>query len=286
MALEGWREGLYLSREKNIAPIFDKSYKITKLHMSLRPNMKQDGVKINDKITGKILFIKYSNYMIRISKEDSKLINRISKFGCRFTHHTSIAPTGTIALSIANNVSNGIEPSFAHYYSRNIISNNKKTKDKIDVYSYEMLIYKSYIDSFSNQISNNYDNLPNYFTTSDLISPKKHIDIQSAAQKWIDSSISKTINIPKDMLFSQFKNIYLYAYQKGLKGCTTFRFNPENFQGVLVKNTDLEDINYCFILSDGNELYFKGNDIVRYDEEEHSVANLYDALKEGYYGKL
>jgi ribonucleoside-diphosphate reductase alpha chain len=286
MALEGWREGLYLSKEKNTAPIFNKSYKITQTHLNLRSDMKKKGFLLNDIVSSKILFTEYSHYMRRIATEDSKLVHCLSKYGCRFTHHSSIAPTGTIALSLANNASNGIEPSFAHYYSRNIILSNKKTKAKIDVFSYEMLVYRTLVDSISiKSISNNSD-LPNYFATADLISPKKHVNIQSSAQKWIDSGISKTINIPRDMLFSQFKSIYLYSYYKDLKGCTTFRFDPENFQGVLVKNNDLKDILYCFTLSDGEKLYFKGDDIVNYDKEEHTVANLYDALKEGYYGKL
>jgi ribonucleoside-diphosphate reductase alpha chain len=78
------------------------------------------------------------------------------------------------------------------------------------------------------------------------------VDIQAAAQKWIDSSISKTANVPTDYPFEDFKDIYLYAYEKGLKGCTTFRFNPEAFQGVLVKEQDLENTTYQFTLDDGS----------------------------------
>ncbi|HBA33608.1 MAG TPA: ribonucleoside-diphosphate reductase, adenosylcobalamin-dependent, partial [Gammaproteobacteria bacterium] len=111
-------------------------------------------------------------------------------------------------------------------------------------------------------------------------------DIQAAAQKWIDSSISKTANVPTDFPFDEFKDIYLYAYESGLKGCTTFRFNPEVFQGVLVKETDLENTVYEFQLDDGSVVKLKGNEEVEYDGEMHTAANLYDALKEGYYGKL
>ena len=76
------------------------------------------------------------------------------------------------------------------------------------------------------------------------------------------------------------------AYEQGLKGCTTFRFNPENFQGVLVKEEDLENTEYTFKLEDGTDVTFKGNEQVEYDGETHTAANLYDALKEGYYGKF
>ena len=105
-------------------------------------------------------------------------------------------------------------------------------------------------------------------------------------RKWIDSSISKTANVPTDFAYEDFKSIYEYAYDKGLKGCTTFRFNPEVFQGVLVKESDLENTTYQFTLEDGHVVEFKGNEDVEYDGEIHSAANLFDALKEGYYGKF
>ena len=121
---------------------------------------------------------------------------------------------------------------------------------------------------------------------ADDIQPRSHIDIQAAAQKWVDSSISKTANVATDFPFEDFKDIYLYAYDQGLKGCTTFRFNPEAFQGVLVKETDLENTQYSFTLADGSVIKAKGNEEIEYDGEIHHAANLFDALKEGYYGKF
>jgi ribonucleoside-diphosphate reductase alpha chain len=209
------------------------------------------------------------------------LIEAIAEKGCRFTHHTSIAPTGTISLSIANNVSNGIEPSFSHKYMRNIITEGKKSKVAVDVYSFEMLAYHALIDATASE-----QDLPDYFTSSDQVKPNEHVDIQAAAQRWIDSSISKTINVATDISYDEFKGIYLYAHSQGLKGCTTFRFNPEAFQGVLVKEQDLENTLYEFTLEDGSTVQFKGNDIIDYDGEEHTAANLFEALKEGYYGKF
>ena len=110
--------------------------------------------------------------------------------------------------------------------------------------------------------------------------------MQAAAQIWIDSSISKTANVPTDFPYDGFKDIYLYAHEKGLKGCTTFRYNPEAFQGVLVKESDLENTTYQFTLADGSTISCKGNEEIEYDGETHTAANLYDALKEGYYGKF
>jgi ribonucleoside-diphosphate reductase alpha chain len=128
--------------------------------------------------------------------------------------------------------------------------------------------------------------LPDYFISSDDISPKQHVDIQAAAQQWIDSSISKTANVPSDYPYEDFKHIYRYAYDKGLKGCTTFRFNPEVHQGVLVKQQDLEKTGYQFVLENGEVVEAKGDEIIEYNGEAHTAANLYDALKEGYYGKF
>ena len=128
--------------------------------------------------------------------------------------------------------------------------------------------------------------LPDYFVTAEDITPKEHVDVQSASQKWIDSSISKTANVPTDFKFEDFKDIYLYAFDQGLKGCTTFRFNPEAFQGVLVKEKDLKITLYTFVLDDGKEIQVAGNEEIEYDGEIHTAANLFDALKEGYYGKF
>jgi ribonucleoside-diphosphate reductase alpha chain len=102
----------------------------------------------------------------------------------------------------------------------------------------------------------------------------------------VDSSISKTANVPTAYPYEDFKDIYLYACEKRLKGCTTFRFNPEAFQGVLVKERDLESTIYCFTLEDGTQVEAKGNEEIEYDGEVHTAANLYDAIKEGYYGKF
>ena len=287
LAVEGWRAGLELSKEKGAAPIMDKEFEVTGAMLYKRPEMKKDGFKVGDKIKGKVLHAKYSRYMQKIAEVDPKLVEELAKVGARFTHHSSIAPTGTISLSLANNASNGIEPSFAHHYSRNVIREGKKTKEKVDVYSYELLAYREMINPKAMPFSENpEEQLPEYFVTSDAITPTQHVDIQAAAQKWIDSSISKTANVPTEFPYDEFKDIYLYAYKEGLKGCTTFRFNPEVFQGVLVKEQDLENTTYQFTLEDGTQVELKGNEEVEYDGEIHTAANLFDALKEGYYGKF
>lgn len=251
MAVVGFEEGVKLAVEKGPAPLLEDDF-------------------------NRLQWIK-SPYMKRIWGVNPKLRDEALKHGCRFTHHTSIAPTGTISLSLNNNASNGIEPTFAHKYTRNIIREGKNSKQAVNVYSYEMLLYKQETGS---------DEVPEFFSTTDSVTPEQHVNIQAAAQKWCDSSISKTINVPTDLDFDRFKDIYTYAYDMGLKGCTTFRFNPEAFQGVLVKEDDLESTKYEFILEDGSVHVVKGNDVILYEGEEHSAANLYDSLKEGYYGKF
>ncbi|MAM89467.1 MAG: ribonucleoside-diphosphate reductase, adenosylcobalamin-dependent [unclassified Hahellaceae] len=286
MALEGWRQGLELAREKGPAPIMNQTFKVTKEMLLRRPEMKKDGFKVGDKVAGKVLLAKYSRYMQRVAEVDAELVEALAQEGARFTHHTSIAPTGTISLSLANNASNGIEPSFAHHYSRNIIREGKKTKEKVDVFSYELLAYRHLVNPKAMPYVDDPEAaLPDYFTVSDEVTPTQHVDIQAAAQKWVDSSISKTANVPTDFAYDSFKDIYMYAYDKGLKGCTTFRFNPEAFQGVLVKESDLEKTLYEFMLDDGTKMTLKGNEQVEYDGEVHTAANLFDALKEGTYGK-
>ncbi len=284
MAETGWEIGVELAQEKGAAPIMEEEFVVTGDMLSKRPEMVKDGIKLGDKVKGKVLMGLYSRYMQQFPES---LRKQIAKDGVRFSHHSSIAPTGTISLSLANNASNGIEPSFAHHYARNVIREGKKSKEKVDVFSYELLAYRELINNKAMPFSDAEDEkLPDYFLDSSTIQAKAHVDIQAAAQKWIDSSISKTINVPTDYDFEDFKNIYLYAYDKGLKGCTTFRFNPEAFQGVLVTEKDLENTTYKFTLEDGSVVEVKGNEEIEYDGEMHSAANLYDALKEGYYGKF
>ncbi|PJC87780.1 ribonucleoside-diphosphate reductase, adenosylcobalamin-dependent [Vibrio sp. HA2012] len=286
MAMAGWREGLALAKEKAPAPIMEQDYEITPRLMRLRPEMADDGIKIGDSVKGKILHARYSRYMQQLASIEPELVEQIAKHGCRFTHHTSIAPTGTISLSLANNASNGIEPSFAHHYSRNLIVEGKKSKQSVDVFSFELLAYRELVNAKAMPYTEKEnEKLPEYFIAADDVTPSQHVAVQAAAQRWIDSSISKTANVPTDFSFESFKDIYMEAYDKGLKGCTTFRFNPEVFQGVLIREQDLENTTYVFTLEDGSLLEAKGNEEIEYDGETHTAANLYDALKEGYYGK-
>ena len=286
LAVTGWKVSLALSREKGPAPLMEESFEVTAEMLARRPEMAEDGLRVGDRVKGSVLHARYSRYMQRLAEVEPGLVDALAEQGARFTHHTSIAPTGTISLSLANNASNGIEPSFAHHYSRNVIREGRKAKEKIDVFSFEMLAYRELVDARAMPDDDGPHALPDYFVTADDVTPRQHVDVQAAAQHWVDSSISKTANVPTDYPYEDFKDIYLYAFERNLKGCTTFRFNPSAFQGVLVKEKDLENTTYRFTLEDGTVVEARGNEEIEYDGDVHTAANLYDAIKEGYYGRF
>lgn len=184
----------------------------------------------------------------------------------------------TISLTLGNNCSNGIEPSFMHHYKRNIIKEGKKTKEQADVYSYELLKYRELIDPHATP-----GNLPDYFVTANSVSPKEHIDMQAAAQKWIDSSISKTINIRPDIEYDEFKDLYMYAYEQGCKGVTTF---INRGKAVLVDPEQQKNTMYKFELDNCEVIEVFGDEEIEYDGEVHIAANLAEAINEKQFGKF
>lgn len=221
-----------------------------------------------------------SGYMTRLlgsfdNEQDLRV--QIMKHGLRYSHATSIAPTGTMSLTWGNNCSNGIEPSFSDSYMRNIRQAGKKTKVQEEVMSLEYFLWREKMGD---------EDLPAWWSITDNLSPQDHVKIQGAVQKWVDSAVSKTINVPTDISFDEFKDIYMDGWKSGLKGVTTFRFNPEAFSGVLVRKEDLEATEYVFVLEGDEEIVVKGSDEIEYDGETHNAANLFDALKEGMYGDM
>ena len=145
---------------------------------------------------------------------DSDIKKEIRVHGIRNALLTSIAPTGTISL-YAGNVSSGIEPIFAYSYNRKVIQDNG-TKREEEVTDYAVGLWKSkYGDK----------EFPDYFVNAQILSPLEHVKMQAAAQRWVDSSISKTINCPENISFEDFKEVYMAAWDQGCKGCTTYRPN-------------------------------------------------------------
>lgn len=145
---------------------------------------------------------------------DDDIKQAVRKFGIRNALLTSIAPTGTISL-YAGNVSSGIEPVFAYSYTRKVLQNDGSHIEE-EVVDYAVQMWR---DKFGNA------QLPDYFVSAQNLTPSDHVKMQAAAQKWVDSSISKTINCPEDISFDDFKEVYMQAYDTGCKGCTTYRPN-------------------------------------------------------------
>ena len=152
----------------------------------------------------------------------------ITKNGIRNALLTSIAPTGTISL-YAGNVSSGIEPVFAYSYSRKVLQvDGSKSEEEVVDYAVQM-----WRDKFGEAP------LPDHFVDAQSLRPSEHVAMQAAAQKWVDSSISKTINCPKDISFEDFKSVYLQAWESGCKGCTTYR--PNDVTGSVLAVSEKSD---------------------------------------------
>jgi len=145
---------------------------------------------------------------------DTDVRNAISKHGIRNALLTSIAPTGTISL-YAGNVSSGIEPVFAYAYTRKVLQKDGSRTEE-EVVDYAVQLWRDLKGDAP---------LPDYFVNAQTLAPLDHVRMQAAAQKWIDSSISKTINCPEDISFDDFKEVYMAAWDQGCKGCTTYRPN-------------------------------------------------------------
>jgi ribonucleoside-diphosphate reductase alpha chain len=164
-----------------------------------------------------------------IKRLDADVRAAIEKNGIRNALLTSIAPTGTISL-FAGNVSSGIEPIFALDYTRKVLMpDGSRAEEK--VVDYAVALYRA---KFGEDAG-----LPDTFVTTEGLSPRDHVKVQAIVQKYIDSSISKTINCPEDLSFEDFKSVYQDAYQMGLKGCTTYR--PSDVRGSVLSTTKSDE---------------------------------------------
>ncbi|MCV2871283.1 adenosylcobalamin-dependent ribonucleoside-diphosphate reductase [Defluviimonas sp. WL0050] len=145
---------------------------------------------------------------------DDDVRKAVAKHGIRNALLTSIAPTGTISL-YAGNVSSGIEPVFAYAYTRKVLQKDgSRTEEEVVDYAYHL-----WRERFGDKP------LPDHFVNAQTLPPLDHVRMQAAAQKWVDSSISKTINCPEEISFEAFKDVYMAAWDQGCKGCTTYRPN-------------------------------------------------------------
>src|SRR6056297_557063 len=159
---------------------------------------------------------------------DADVREAIAEHGIRNALLTSIAPTGTISL-YAGNVSSGIEPVFAYSYTRKVLQKDgSRTEEEVVDYAVQM-----WRETFGDV------ELPEYFVNAQTLAPEDHVKMQAAAQRWVDSSISKTINCPADIGFEAFKDVYMQAYETGCKGCTTYR--PNDVTGSVLSVSESTD---------------------------------------------
>ncbi|MFA3919066.1 adenosylcobalamin-dependent ribonucleoside-diphosphate reductase [Ruegeria hyattellae] len=159
---------------------------------------------------------------------DKDVRDAIREHGIRNALLTSIAPTGTISL-YAGNVSSGIEPVFAYAYKRKVLQKDGSRTEE-EVVDYAVQLWR---DKFGDT------DLPEHFVNAQTLAPSAHVRMQAAAQKWIDSSISKTINCPEDISFEDFKDVYMQAWDQGCKGCTTYR--PNDVTGSVLTVSESAD---------------------------------------------
>ena len=159
----------------------------------------------------------------------AKIQDKISKSGLRNIQLNTVAPTGTTSLSVGQNCSSGIEPIFSIQYDRRVRTGIDDETRTETIYDYAWMKYRETLDkdSLTDEVE-----VPPYFVTTVEIEPERAIDMQAVIQKYIDHSISKTLNLPPGTTFDEYKNLYMYAYKKGLKGFTTF--NPDgSLKGIL-----------------------------------------------------
>ncbi len=264
---------------------WNEDFEVTEEMLRKRPEMRRDGYQPGDKVKGKVLHAKYSRYMQQRGRGRAGAGRRAGR-AWRALHPPQLHRTDRHDLPVAGQQ---CQQRHRAQFRAPLFPQRDPRRPQDQGKGGRVLVRAAGLSRTGQSARP----APRCDGADDAAAgllhhrrrrhaPKQHVDIQAAAQKWVDSSISKTANVPTDYPFEDFKDIYLYAYEKGLKGCTTFRFNPEAFQGVLVKEQGSGE-HHLRVHPGGWHQWssLKGNDEVEYDGEIHTAANLYDALKEG-----
>ena len=188
-----------------------------------------------------------------MAQMDEDVRAAVRTHGIRNALLTSIAPTGTISL-YAGNVSSGIEPVFAYSYTRKVLQKDGSRTEE-EVVDYAVQLWR---EKFGDR------ELPGHFVNAQTLTPEEHVKMQAAAQRWVDSSISKTINVPADIAFEAFKDVYLQAYETGCKGCTTYR--PNEVTGSVLSVGEAEDVAPGEAPEQATDLSGEGADVIYMSE--------------------
>lgn len=232
--------------------------------------------------------LKYTNNAIVIDTLKEFIDITKNKPKVRYSHSTSIAPTGTISLTFGNNIANGIEPVYSLVAVRNIIKQGKKTKESVKIPYFISMWYKNIT---GNDITEKTpDKWPSWAKTATLnVTVEDHLVAQEIAQRYTSQSISKTVNLPVDYSFDDFRRLYLDGFKRKLKGLTSFRFNPAFSIGVLATMETLSSLKVRFSVRrpDGTVEVVESNGLedIEYDGDVHNAASLFEAIKENKYGK-
>jgi len=192
---------------------------------------------------------------------DADVRDAIREHGIRNALLTSIAPTGTISL-YAGNVSSGIEPVFAYAYTRKVLQKDGSRTEE-EVIDYAVQMWRDLKGDAP---------LPDYFVNAQTLAPLEHVKMQAAAQKWVDSSISKTINCPEDIDFEAFKDVYMEAWDTGCKGCTTYR--PNDVTGSVLSVSEDTAADKPALVEDGGEVVYMSDPLDRPNELEGSTYKI------------
>ena len=188
-----------------------------------------------------------------MAQMDDDVRDAIREHGIRNALLTSIAPTGTISL-YAGNVSSGIEPVFAYAYTRKVLQKDGSRTEE-EVIDYAVQLWRDLKGD---------EALPDYFVNAQTLPPMDHVKMQAAAQKWVDSSISKTINCPEDISFESFKDVYMEAWDTGCKGCTTYR--PNDVTGSVLSVSEDKKQAPEVVSHDGEEPQAPHGDVIYMSE--------------------
>ncbi|MDP5325927.1 MAG: adenosylcobalamin-dependent ribonucleoside-diphosphate reductase, partial [Paracoccaceae bacterium] len=180
-----------------------------------------------------------------MAQMDDDVRDAIRTYGIRNALLTSIAPTGTISL-YAGNVSSGIEPVFAYAYTRKVLQPDGSRTEE-EVVDYAVQLWRQMFGDAP---------LPDHFVNAQTLAPLDHVRMQAAAQKWVDSSISKTINCPEDISFDDFKQVYMAAWDQGCKGCTTYRPNDVTGSVLSVSDSSAKEPETATQTPDGAEVVY------------------------------
>ena len=181
---------------------------------------------------------------------DADVREAVRKHGIRNALLTSVAPTGTISL-YAGNVSSGIEPVFAYAYTRKVLQKDGSRTEE-EVVDYAVRLWRE---------THGDAPLPDYFVNAQTLPPLDHVRMQAAAQRWIDSSISKTINCPEDISFEDFAQVYMAAWDQGCKGCTTYR--PNAVTGSVLTVSEKADKPVQAVAPTGGEVVYLSDPLDR-----------------------